>query len=134
MASLLAGRRRAALRDEWHTHLAGHSGHDPASWQKVKDARGFVVAAIRCRCSDAAEAAWTPVDAILKSRTLSNLFVLIPTLVDALFIFHRDGLDEVLRSMESIVKAGALLYGLILAGRWYRNVKPSAPKRRRSAE
>jgi hypothetical protein len=134
LAVVLAGRRRPALRDEWRAHLAGYSGHDPITWPKIIEAFGFVASAIRCRCSDAAEATWTPVDAVLKSRTLSNIFVLFPTMADAAFISYHDGLDEVLRSMESIAKVGAILYGLVLAGRWYRNLKPPQPKRRRSAE
>src|SRR5437016_1150952 len=84
VAAVLAGRKRPTLRAEWHTHLAGESGHDPVTWQKVREALGFVASAIRCRWSDATEAAWTPVDAVLKSRTLSNLFTLMPTGLAAL--------------------------------------------------
>ena len=81
LAALLAGRKRPALRAEWRAHLAGESGHDLVTWQKVREALGFVASAVRCRCSDAAEAA---VDAVLKSRTLSNLFTLMPTALAAL--------------------------------------------------
>ncbi len=62
LAVLLAGRKRPALRAQWRAHLAGESGHDPVTRQKVREALGFVASAIRCRRSDAADAAWTPVD------------------------------------------------------------------------
>jgi len=135
LAVLLAGRRGPALRVEWRAHLAGESGHDPVTWPKAREAFGFVASAIRCRCSDAAEAAWwTPVDAILKSRMLSNLFVLIPTMMATGFIFRYEGTLGVLKSAESISAIGGFLYMLIRVGRWWRNVKPPEPKARRGKE
>lgn len=62
LAVLLAGSKRRALRAEWRAHLAGESDHDPVTWRNFKEALGFVASAIRCRRSDAADAAWTPVD------------------------------------------------------------------------
>jgi hypothetical protein len=58
----LAGRKRSALADEWSAHLVGGSGHDPVTWRKVREALGFVAAAVHYRLADAADAAWTPVD------------------------------------------------------------------------
>lgn len=134
LAVFLAGRRGPALRDEWRAHLAGESGHDLVTSQKVKEARGFVLAAARCRLGDAAESAWTPVDAILRSRSLSNMLVLIPTAVAAVIIFHHDGTVGMLGSAESIAAIGGSLYALIRAGRSYRDVKPPEPKARRAKE
>jgi hypothetical protein len=134
LAVLLAGRKRPALRAEWRAHLAGESGHDRVTWQKVKEALGFVASAIRCRCSDAAEAAWTPVDAVLKSRTLSNLFTLMPTALAALALFRHGGTVGLLGSAESISAIYLTLYALVLAGRKYRDVKPPEPKARRAKE
>lgn len=134
LAVVLAGRRRAALRDEWRAHLAGESGHDPVTWRKVRQALGFVASAIRCRCSDATEAAWTPVDAILKSRTLSNLFVLAPTWAAAYLVLRHEGTLGVVKAAESISAIGGFLYGLVRVGRWWRNVKPQEPKARRVKE
>jgi hypothetical protein len=130
LAALLAGRNRPALTKEWHTHLAGESGHDPITRRKVKEALGFVASAIRCRCSDAADAAWTPVDAILISRKLSNLLVLGPTTMAAVFILRHAGTLGVVTSAESISAIGVALYGLVRVGRWWRNVKPPEPKAR----
>ena len=135
LAVLLAGRkRRLALREEWHAHLAGESGHDPVTWQKVKEALGFVASAIRCRCSDAADAAWTPVDAVLKSRTLSNLFVLVPTWAAAYLVLRHGGTLGVVKAAEGISAIGGMLYGLVRVGRWWRNVKPQEPKAQRAKE
>jgi hypothetical protein len=132
IATLLAGPRRLALRQEWTAHLAGESGHDPASWQKVGQAAGFLVSAVRCRCSDAADAAWAPVDAILRSRTLSNLFVLIPTVAAGYLVLRHEGTLGVVISAENIIAIAGVLYGLIRTGRWWRNIKPSEPKARRA--
>ena len=126
LAALLAGRKRPALRAEWRAHLAGESGHDLVTWQKVREALGFVASAVRCRCSDAAEAAWTPVDAVLKSRTLSNLFTLMPTALAALTSFRHGGTVGLLGSAGSTSTIGVALYGLVRVGRWWRNVKPPA--------
>ena len=134
LAALLAGRRRPALRAEWRAHLVGESGHDQVTWRKVKEASGFIAAAIRCRCSDAADAAWAPADAVLKSRTLSNLFTLTPTALAALILFRHDGTVGLLGSAESVSAIYLMFYALVLAGRKYRNVKPPEPKARHTRE
>lgn len=134
LAVLLAGRKRPALRAEWRAHLAGESGHDPVTWRNINEALGFVASAIRCRCSDAADAAWTPVDAVLKSRILSNLFTLMPAALAALILFRHSGTIGLLGSAESVSAIYVTLYALVLAGRKYRNVKPPEPKARRAKE
>jgi len=75
-----------------------------------------------------------PLDALLRSRALSNLLVLVPTLMAALYILRRLGTLGVLTSAEGISAIGGGLYGLVLAGRKYRNVKPPEPKARRAKE
>jgi hypothetical protein len=134
LAAFLAGRKRQALRGEWHAHLAGESGHDPVTWQKVKDAGGFVYAAVQCRLADVTEAAWIPADAILKSRKLSNLLVFGPTAAAAVFILRHLGTLGVLTSAESIIAIGGGLYTLVRVGRWWRGVKPPEPKARRAEQ
>jgi hypothetical protein len=134
LAVLLAGRRRAALRDEWRAHLAGESGCDPVTWRKVKEAFGFIASALQCRLADAANAAWTPVDAILKSRKLSNLLVFGPTATAALFILRHEGTLGAVTSAESISAIGGGLYELVRVGRWWRDVKPPEPRVRRGKE
>ena len=69
---------------------------------------------------------------MLRSRTLSNLFVLLPTGVDAYVVLRHEGTIGVLTSFESIFVCGAMLYGVIKAGRWYRDVEPPEPKARRA--
>lgn len=131
-AALLAGSKRPALRAEWAAHIAGESGHDPASWQKVKQAFGFLTSAIYYRCSDMAEAIWVPVDRIFKSRVLSNTFVMIPTTVAGWFVLRHEGTLGLINSAESIAAVAGVLYGLIRTGRWWRDVKPPEPKARRA--
>ena len=78
--------------------MAGESGHDPASWGKVKDALGFVTSAIRLRLADTTDAAWIAADAILMSRKLSNVVVFGPTAIASLVILRHEGTVEVLKA------------------------------------
>jgi hypothetical protein len=134
IAALLSGRRRFAIREEWTAHLAGESGHDQVSWMKVKDAFGFLISAVHFRYSDAAGVAWTPAETILKSRTLSNLSVLIPTATAGYLVLRHEGTLGVVTSAESIAAIASALYGLIRVGRWWRDVRPPEPKARRAKE
>ena len=61
---------------------------------------------------------------------LSNLFVIVPTVAVAVFIFFHAGTIGVMLGMESIIATGGLLYGLVRCGRWYRGVKPPDPSPR----
>ena len=131
MAAVLVGHRRLDLQNEWCAHLAGESGHDPADWQKAAQAFGFVVTAVKLRSSDAADTAWVPVDAILRSRALSNLFVFLPTGAAAYLVLRHEGTLGLVKAAESIIAIGAVLYALIHTGRRWRNIKPPQPKARR---
>jgi hypothetical protein len=132
LAALLAGRKRQALRAEWRAHLAGESGHDPATWRKIRQALGFLASAIRFRLADAAELAWRPTDAVLGSRTLSNLFVWGPLTVTLVAIVHHDGRFGLVADIQDPAALGAFLYGVIRTGRWWRGVKPPEPKPKRA--
>jgi hypothetical protein len=134
LAALLAGRRRLALRDEWRAHLAGKSGHDPDTWRKAREAIGFVASAIQFRLADAADLAWRPADAVLGSRTLSNLFVWGPVIVVLVAIVRHDGRFGLVADIQDPAALGAFLYGVIRTGRWWRGVKPPEPKARRARE
>ena len=134
LAVLLAGRKRMALRDEWRAHLAGESGHDPDTWPKVRQALGFVASAARFRLADAADLAWRPADAVLGSRTLSNLFVWGPVTVTLVAIVRHDGRFGLVADDQDPVALGAFLYVVIKTGRWWRGVKPPEPKARRARE
>jgi len=134
VAVALAGQKRSMVGDEWRGHLLGEPDRGLTQREQIRAARGFVLAAVRYRLQDAAEQAWRPVDAVLKSRGLSNLFVLIPTLMAAMFVLHDEGSLGVVTSAESIITIGGTLYGLVRVGRWYRDVKPSDPKAKRAKE
>jgi hypothetical protein len=102
LAGLIAGpKRRPGLRDEWRSHLAGETG-ELSGWRRARAAVGFVLAALKLRLSDAAELAWKPVDAVLRSRALSNLFAIVPTVTVALIIYLDAGTLGVLEGMASM--------------------------------
>jgi hypothetical protein len=134
LAVRLAGRRGPVLRDEWSAHLAGESGHDPVTWPKVRQALGFPASAVRFRLADAAALAWRPADAVLASRTLSNLFVWGPVTVMLVAIVHHDGRFGLVADIQDPAALCAFLYAVIRTGRWWRGVKPPEPKARRARE
>jgi hypothetical protein len=134
VAAFLAGREREAVHHEWHTHLSALTDQGLSSRDQTRAALGFLWAALRYRLRDAGNLACGPVDALLRSRTLSNLLVLIPTLMAALYILRHLGTLGVLTSAEGISVIGGTLYALVRAGRWWRNVKPPEPKVRRVKE
>ena len=134
LATLLAGRKRPALRDEWRAHLGGESGHDPVTWPKVRQALGFVASAIRYRLSDAADMAWRPADAVLASRFLSNLFVWGPVVAVLVAIVRHDGRFGLVADVQDPVALGVFLFLVIKTGRWWRGVKPPEPKARHARE
>jgi hypothetical protein len=133
LAALLAGRKRPA-RNEWRAHLAGESGHDPLTRPKVRQAVGFVASAVQCRLVDAADMAWRPADAVLGSRSLSNLFVWGPVVAMLVAIVHHDGRFGLVADDQDPVALGAFLYVVIKTGRWWRGVKLPEPKARRAKE
>lgn len=134
VASALAGRAGWSLHQESDAHLAGESGHDVASWAKVKQAAGFVKAGVRYRGQDWADAAWKPVDAVLRSRTLSNLVVAVPTIVIAFEVLTHKGTMTLLTSLGSIFGTWLFLAGMIKAGRKYRDAEPPEPRARQAKE
>jgi hypothetical protein len=134
VAVVLAGQKRSIVGEEWQGHLLGEPDGGLTQRQQIRAARGFVLAAVRYRLQDAADQAWRPVDAVLRSRGLSNLFVLIPTVMVAMLVLHHEGTLGMVTSAESIVAIGGTLYGLIRVGRWYRYVKLPDPKAKRARE
>jgi hypothetical protein len=129
LAATLAGRKRPALRKEWREQLTGLP-----RGRKIGAALGCGAAAVRYRLRDAADLAWLPADAVLRSRPLSSLVVGLPTAAAAVILFFHAGLDGVIGSWGSIAAIGGCLYTLIRVGRWWRGVKPSDPKTRTAGE
>ena len=103
-------------------HLAERSGK----------ALGFVASAVQFRLADTADLAWRPADAVLGSRTLSNLFVWGPVIVTLFAIVHHDGRFGLVADIQDPAEMGGFLYGVIRTGRWWRGVKPPEPKARRA--
>jgi hypothetical protein len=134
MAVLLAGRKRSAVRDEWRSHLAGWRGHGLSRREQVRAARGFMWAALRYRLEDVTDLAWRPIDAVLGSRTLSNLFIWGPVIAVLVAIVRHDGRFGIVADDQDPVALGAFLYVVIKTGRWWRQIKLPEPKPRRVKE
>lgn len=98
----------------------------------MREALGFVVAGVRYRGQNWADAAWKPADALLRSRFLSGLFVVIPTIVVIIEVLTHKGTMTMLTSFGSIFAVGTMLAGAIKAGRKYRGVEPPEPKARQA--
>jgi hypothetical protein len=69
------------------------------------------------------ELAWSPVDAVLAARDLSNLVVMGATL--AVAILSACGLAAVIMNVPALAVVWGAAYGLIRLGRWWRGVRPA---------
>jgi hypothetical protein len=134
IAVFLAGQERKRLAEEWRAHLSGWPDRRLSRARQVRAALGFVRSAVRFRLDDAANLAWKPIDAVLGSRTLSNLFVWGPVVAMLLAIVHHDGRFGLVADIQDPIALGAFLYCVIKAGRKRRDVKPPEPKARRAKE
>lgn len=115
----MAGSSRTALRSDWSAVLA----ESPPN-EAIRKTAGMVVAALRLRVSDVAEACWWPADRVLASRSLSNIVVFGPAVAVTWVLFRHSGGIWVLGNTESIAVVAAALRGLIVLGRWWRDVAP----------
>ena len=134
LAAFLAGREGPNLLGESAAHLRGESGHDPVTWAKVKEAARFVIAGACYRGQEWADAAWKPVDAVLRSRFLSGLFVAAPTIVDAFEVLTHKGTMTVLTSFSSIFGVGVALAAAVRYGRKRRGIELREPKPRQAGK
>ena len=133
IAVFIAGRKRVALGCEWRSHLCGETGSGLPADRQVREAAGFLRAAVCYRLQDAADFAWRPVDAVLTSRGLSNLFVLLATLsISALFI-RQGGLNGLADNLGSVAVVWGAAFGLVHVGRQWRDVKPLKRKLRQNS-
>lgn len=57
----------------------------------MKEAAGFVWAGVEYRYLNITETVWKPVDVVLRSRFLSGLFIVVPTLVVAFEVLTTRG-------------------------------------------
>jgi hypothetical protein len=71
------------------------------------------------------ELAWSPVDAVLAARTLSNLAVMAATLAVVILIAWSGGLTAVITNIPALAVVWGAVYGLIRLGRWWRGVGPA---------
>jgi hypothetical protein len=133
-AILIAGRGRAEVGGEWRAHLSGETGAGMAGGRQVREAAGFVVAAVRFRVQDGVDLVWRPADVVLASRELSSLVVLVATLGVSMVFIRRGGLGGLADHLEAVGVAWGAAVGLIRAGREWRGVKLAERKPRRKAE
>lgn len=100
----------------------------PVLWKACHGAQQHPSASsfLRRRIRYAAELVWSPVDAVLAARGLSNLIVVTVTLGVAVLTFAGGGLDGLIINLPSVAVIWAAAYGLIRLGRWWREVYPPA--------
>lgn len=133
-AVFIAGRKRAALGIEWHAHLSGETGGGLPEDRQVREAGGFLLAAIRYRFQDLVDLLWRPTDTVLASRELSNLFVLLASLGVAVVFIRQGGLNGLADNLASVAVVWGAAFGLIHLGRRWRDVKPPERKPRRTRQ
>jgi len=79
---------------------------------------------LRRRFRHGIELAWSPVDAVLAARDLSNLVVMAATLAVAILCARDGGLTAVIMNLPALAVVWGAAYGLIRLGRWWRGVRP----------
>jgi hypothetical protein len=78
--------------------------------------------------------AWSPVDAVLAARDLSNMAVVAVTIAVAILCARDGGLTAVIVNLPALAVVWGAAYGLIRLGRWWRGARPpehEPPYRRR---
>jgi hypothetical protein len=134
-AAFISGPKRADdLRAEWRSHLAGETGEGLPEDRQVCVVTGLVVGAIRYRLQDLADLLGQPVDALLRSRHLSSLLVLVPTLGVSVVFIRQGGLYGLADHLEAVAVVWGAAVGLIHFGRKWRDVRPPERKPRRVSE
>jgi hypothetical protein len=93
-ASLVAGERRAHLRDEWAAVLAGDPGNGIvlSSSRRMRYAVGFLWAALRMRLHDLTAPLWTPVDWLLSVESRTHGFITLAVGAQVVYIVYQDHL------------------------------------------
>jgi hypothetical protein len=79
---------------------------------------------LRPRLRHGVQLAWSPVDAVLAARDLSNLVVMAATFVAAILCARDGGLTAVIMNLPALAVVWGAAYGLIRLGRWWRGVRP----------
>jgi len=136
LAVLLAGRRRAHIREAWLSDLERPC--DPtdevvagvSATRKVTYAADLVRAAVCYRIDDVTVLWWRAVDGLLASRSWSRLVLVGPCGVALAMIVHREGLYGLVTNAGNFVAIGTASAGLIYGGRKARKVtvKPTRQK------
>jgi hypothetical protein len=135
LAVVIAGRRRAHVRDAWLSDL--ERPRDPAdedvvvsATRKVIYSAGLVRAAVCYRINDVTVLWWRAVDGVLASRSWSRLVLVVPCAWALVMIVHRDGLYGLVVNAENLIAIGTASAGLVYGGRKARKVtvKPARQK------
>jgi hypothetical protein len=134
VAVFLAGRKRPKTCAEFRSHMYDWPGSGLSRREQIRAARGLVQAALVMRLRDTKDLAWCPIDKVLGSRTLSNLFVWGLVMVTLVAIVRHDGRFGLVADVQDPVALGAFLYIAIKTGRWWRKIKLPEPKPRRAKE
>jgi hypothetical protein len=131
IAVFIAGRERADLGEEWRAHLYEQTGRGLPADQQAMEAVGFVRAAVLCRAEDVEDWLWEAVDAVLASRWMSSLFVLLAMVSIAVVFIRQGGLYGLADNVGGVAVVFAAALGVIHVGRKVRDVKPPEHKPRR---
>jgi hypothetical protein len=94
LASWMAGRKRAYLREEWAAILAGDPENDLllSPVRKMRYALGFVKASLLYRLTDLAAPLWHAVDWVLSVKPRTNTFVAFLVGAQAVYIADTYGI------------------------------------------
>jgi hypothetical protein len=128
LALLIAGHRRAHLRDAWKSDLLNEDGTPVPMPRQMRHVAGYVVAAIRYRLvNDLGYVLGRLLDAILISRRRTRAMVVPISVSQVVMVFAHQGLYGLVTNVEQFAALGGILCAAVLGARAWRGVQP--PKR-----
>ena len=130
LALLIAGQRRAYLRDAWRADLYADEGRRLSAWRRSRHSAGYVVAAINYRLiNDLGEALCRLLDAVLVSRAWTRAVIAWLFLVPIAMILFNQGAYGLVQNADSLAVVAA---GLGAGLRWLRRRRKMEPPKRDS--
>jgi hypothetical protein len=130
LALLIAGQRRAYLRDAWRADLYADDGRRLSAWRRSRHSTGYVIAAINYRLiNDLGGVLSRLLDAVLVSRSRTRVVIACLYLVPIVMILFNQGAYGLVQNAGSLAVVAA---GLGAGLRWLRRRRGIEPPKRDS--
>lgn len=135
LAVLLAGKRRAYVREAWQSDLQrprDQADTTVSGPRRIAYSAGLVRAGCRYRIDDTAAFWWRLADSVLGSRCWSRVVLVSPTAMAVALIIQHGGLYGLVVNADNLIMIATASASLIYGGRKTRKITP--PPRRSGQE